>query len=302
MIGIWGGRGHSRVRRLLSAYIDDEVSRRESEDVRAHLAVCDRCRSEIDSLRATVELLRQLPALETRRTFALADAPIQVASAPRVAWAAGLAASAAGLLLVALLVGDLSGAITQRRSLGGAQDVSAPLAATDEGVAAAALMAVAESSEESVVVERIVEREVVAQAVEIERAVKKSEPVVESEESLTAAAAAAAAAAAPAPAMAAAEEPTAGAELEQSLAAPRSIEAEATPATEPETREMASPAGQTEIADTAPSAQTDLPSEEEPSGLSLPVWQLEAAAGAIAVLLTLVAVWVYRRGRQPSGY
>ena len=138
MIGIWGGRGHSRVSRLLSAYIDGKVSVREAEAVRAHLGACDRCRRELDTLRATVELLRQLPELETPRSFALTVAPVEVAPAPRIAWAAGLAASAAGLFLVALLLGGLSGAITQRKSLGEAPGVAAAPASTVQKVPAAA--------------------------------------------------------------------------------------------------------------------------------------------------------------------
>ena len=276
--------------------------------MRAHLAVCDRCRTEFDTLRGTVDLLRQLPELETPRSFALTESPLAVASRPRMAWTAGLAASAAGLLLVALLLGDLSGAVTQRKALGETPGVAAPLASTAEEAPAAVAVAVARESvtvdggskEETPVLERVVEQ-AADQAIEIERQVEKeSELVVESEQSLTAVA--------PAAAMAAAEEPTPAPGLERSPPAARSPvarskeEVATTPVTEAEARQTDSPSEAAKAAGLAPSFQTEPQTVQGPSGVSLPLWQLEVAAGAVAALLALVAVRVYRRNRQRSGY
>ena len=105
--------GHSRIRALLSPYVDGEVSAAETRRVEEHAAACPACRDELDSLTATVELVRGLPDLELPRSFELTRLPEEE---PRVSfgvWAPRLATSVAGLLLVALLAGDVTGTLIQ---------------------------------------------------------------------------------------------------------------------------------------------------------------------------------------------
>ena len=105
--------GHSRIRGLLSAYVDGEVSAADARRVEEHAAACSACRDELDSLTATVELVRGLPELELPRSFELTRLPEEEPRASFGVWAPRLATSVAGLLLVVLLAGDVTGALTQ---------------------------------------------------------------------------------------------------------------------------------------------------------------------------------------------
>ena len=116
VIGFLGRRRHARLRDLLSAYIDGQVSESEAGRVEGHLAQCAECRLELETLRATVGLLKHVPQLEVPRSFALAEAPVKVSFTPPIMWTARLATSVAGLMLVALLLGDLTGVVTQRET------------------------------------------------------------------------------------------------------------------------------------------------------------------------------------------
>ena len=104
---------HRRTRVLLSSYVDGEVSASERRRVEAHAAGCSDCRDEIESLRATVELVRALPELELPRSFELTRLPEKEPSTMFGVWAPRLATSVAGLLLVALLAADFAGTLTQ---------------------------------------------------------------------------------------------------------------------------------------------------------------------------------------------
>ena len=100
-----------RTRALLSSYIDGEVSAAAARRVEAHAAGCSDCRDEIESLRATVELVRALPELELPRSFELSRLPDEEPRATFGVWAPRLATSVAGLLLVALLAADFAGTL-----------------------------------------------------------------------------------------------------------------------------------------------------------------------------------------------
>jgi anti-sigma factor RsiW len=54
---------------LLSAYLDDALSRGERDFVRAHLDGCSRCRAQLADLRATSRLIGALPQLAPRRSL-----------------------------------------------------------------------------------------------------------------------------------------------------------------------------------------------------------------------------------------
>ena len=105
--------GHRRTRALLSSYVDGEVSAADVRRVEEHAAACSECRDELESLTATVELVRALPDLELPRSFELTMLPEEEPRASFGVWAPRLATSVAGLLLVALLAGDLVGTLTQ---------------------------------------------------------------------------------------------------------------------------------------------------------------------------------------------
>ena len=145
MFGFWWRRKHNRLQGLLSAYIDAEVSDSDALRVEAHLAECEECRMEMAELRATVGLLRALPQFAAPRSFALREAPASARRTPPIVWTARLSTSVAGLLLVALLLGDALGILTQTpRSEGVQADAAAPAAPAAvemEAMAAAALRA-----------------------------------------------------------------------------------------------------------------------------------------------------------------
>jgi len=90
----------------LSAYIDGRLNTQEQIRLEQHLQTCQRCQNELDSFRATVGLLHQVPQASPSRSFRVA----QVAPAPR--WRAlpvlRLATGAAAVLLVLAFTADLT--------------------------------------------------------------------------------------------------------------------------------------------------------------------------------------------------
>lgn len=77
---------------LLSAYIDDEVSAEERQEVEAHLNTCQECRQELDSLRWTVTLFREMPAVEVPRPLYVREADLAPAEDAESSWLDQLAA------------------------------------------------------------------------------------------------------------------------------------------------------------------------------------------------------------------
>lgn len=108
------GRAERRRRELLSAYVDGELTAQESREVEENLAASQDARNELAGLQATVDLVRQLPQLDTPRSFALDAAPKK----PWTLWwpsvrTTGLATSVATMLLVGLVAGDMLNVLTQ---------------------------------------------------------------------------------------------------------------------------------------------------------------------------------------------
>jgi hypothetical protein len=62
---------------LLSAYLDNEVSQAERARVEAHIATCDACHRELESLRYIVSLLQRLPVAPAPRTFYVTEAMLE---------------------------------------------------------------------------------------------------------------------------------------------------------------------------------------------------------------------------------
>ena len=108
------GREDRRRERLLSAYVDGEVTAEEAREVEELLASSENARRELAELQATVDLVRGLPDLELPRSLAL-DA------APEKRWTlwwpsvrtTGLATSVATMLLVGLVAGDMLNVLAQ---------------------------------------------------------------------------------------------------------------------------------------------------------------------------------------------
>jgi hypothetical protein len=154
---------------LLSAYLDGELSADERARLEAQLAADPGLRAELDALRHTVALVRDLPSVSVPRNFIL---PRDVAARPgparharpRLAWAAPFltaATAVVSLLFVVVLAGNLL-------FLGAGDRASAPR--PEPQMAAEApreLPAPVPASEEEVVAETVVEVEVTVE-VELE--------------------------------------------------------------------------------------------------------------------------------------
>ncbi len=117
MIGLFTRQAGEREQRdeLLSAYLDDQLSAGERARLEAQLATDPVLRAELDTLRHTVALVRDLPPVPIPRNFILPRTvaarprPVQRAR-PRPAWAAPLltaATAVVSLVFVVVLAGDL---------------------------------------------------------------------------------------------------------------------------------------------------------------------------------------------------
>ena len=106
-----------KVQGLLSPYIDGQIGSSERDRVESHLEECQVCRRELESLRATVNLLHRVAVVSPPRSFALAevDAKRRPAALKREApqWrrvpalgALRVATAVTALLLVFVLAGD----------------------------------------------------------------------------------------------------------------------------------------------------------------------------------------------------
>lgn len=109
-IGLKTRLDHNLVQKDLSAYLDGRVGGRKGRRIERHLEACSACREELESLRMTVGLLRQLPVVNVPRSFTL-PASAQAEQARYRRWntaygALRTAAIALSFVLVALLSGD----------------------------------------------------------------------------------------------------------------------------------------------------------------------------------------------------
>ena len=109
----WRFRRKEHDEEQLSAYLDGELSARQTENVERHLSTCEECAALLEELRRTRSLLSALPAHTPRRSFVLgaeyARSPArEVAASPRRLGLA-LAPAIALSVFVALLFVDLAG-------------------------------------------------------------------------------------------------------------------------------------------------------------------------------------------------
>lgn len=98
----------SRTRALVSEYVDGRLRPEERDGVEQHLAACPGCRAELESLRATVALLRGLPRAVPARHFVVV--PARPLPGRRSLPALRYATAAVVVLLVAVVAGDWAGA------------------------------------------------------------------------------------------------------------------------------------------------------------------------------------------------
>ena len=96
----------------LSEYLDGRLPASQALELEGHLEACSMCVQELESLRETIGLLRQVPMLEPRRIFTVGEAPALAPARPlfRVpTWAYGAAASMAVLIFALVTTADLGG-------------------------------------------------------------------------------------------------------------------------------------------------------------------------------------------------
>ena len=101
---------HQRIKDNLSAYIDGELSSRQAAQIERHIEECGECRRQLDSLRQTVHLLKQIPALPVPRSFLLpasaTEGRREFKARTRVYHALQGATALAALLLAFVVAGD----------------------------------------------------------------------------------------------------------------------------------------------------------------------------------------------------
>ena len=101
---------HQRIKEMLSAYRDGELSPKEQAKVEKHLAQCADCAQNLHTLRQTVALLGQLSPVAVPRAFTIR--PVPAASRPglfqtrRPYVYLRAATAAATILLAVVLAGD----------------------------------------------------------------------------------------------------------------------------------------------------------------------------------------------------
>jgi len=150
---------HTRVRDNLSAYLDGRLSARQAARVEAHLRDCPECRAELESLRATVALLKSLPDVPLPGNFTLSASAVKQQTGFRrldVAFGALRGAAVAVALMFLLFVagdaymsvGRLAGTASpmMKQSADSATEMTAqPLAKQREALPEAAPIELAEA-------------------------------------------------------------------------------------------------------------------------------------------------------------
>ncbi|MBI2867315.1 MAG: zf-HC2 domain-containing protein [Chloroflexi bacterium] len=107
---LWRKDQHAAVRDSLSAYLDERLPAKERRQVEQHLAACQACRGELETLRATVHAIRSLSAPALPRSFRL-PATAGHPATPRAHLYAGalrFASAAASLALLAVFLTDVA--------------------------------------------------------------------------------------------------------------------------------------------------------------------------------------------------
>jgi hypothetical protein len=59
----------SKVKKLINFYIDEELSKRQMEEIKAHLALCTECKNDYYELMSVKEFLQNMPPVELPSNF-----------------------------------------------------------------------------------------------------------------------------------------------------------------------------------------------------------------------------------------
>lgn len=102
-MNVFAAFNHKFTLNNLSAYLDGELDARQRARVERHLATCAACQRELATLRATVELLHQVPAKPVPRSFVL-PASVQSQQARYKFWSTAYSALRASTVAVALML------------------------------------------------------------------------------------------------------------------------------------------------------------------------------------------------------
>ena len=128
-------RGHGRFLEMLSDYFDGELPEAERIALEAHLQGCDSCTEEMESLRATVQMLRRMPEVEAPRSFRIAPAAVTAPTPPPerpvLLWAMRVSTALAVVAFTVMVAGNVTGLFEGGRG-DGEQASDSPAASESE--------------------------------------------------------------------------------------------------------------------------------------------------------------------------
>ena len=106
-------RGHGRFLDMLSDHVDGLLPEAERIALEAHLQGCDSCTEELESLRATVQMLRRMPEVEAPRSFRIAPAAVTAPTPPPerpvLLWAMRVSTAMAVVAFTVMIAGNVTG-------------------------------------------------------------------------------------------------------------------------------------------------------------------------------------------------
>ena len=106
-------RGHGRFLEMLSDHVDGELPEAERIALEEHLQGCDSCTEELESLRATVQMLRRMPEVEAPRSFRIAPATVAAPTPPPerpvLLWAMRVSTALAVVAFTVMVAGNVTG-------------------------------------------------------------------------------------------------------------------------------------------------------------------------------------------------
>ena len=106
-------RGHGHFLEMLSNYVDGVLPKAERIALEAHLQGCDSCTEELESLRATVQMLRRMPEVEAPRSFRIAPAAVTVPTPPPerpvLLWTMRVLTALAVVAFTVMVAGNVTG-------------------------------------------------------------------------------------------------------------------------------------------------------------------------------------------------
>ena len=129
-------RGHGRFLEMLSDHVDGELPEAERIALEAHLQGCDSCTEELESLRATVQLLQRMPEVEAPRSFRIAPAAVTAPTPPPerpvFLWAMRVSTALAVVAFTVMVAGNVTGLFEGGGGDGGEQASDSPAASEPE--------------------------------------------------------------------------------------------------------------------------------------------------------------------------